>query len=97
CAGAACLAASPWAPPLAGAGVALAAAASALHLDYHRLLARRGGIRLVLAGIPLHLLHLLCAGAGFALGAARALRPGARGGARLEPRDRPELRDPEVV
>ncbi|HUP20817.1 MAG TPA: glycosyltransferase family A protein [Gemmatimonadota bacterium] len=97
CAGAACLAASPWAPPLAGAGVALAAGASALHLDFHRLLARRGGIRLVLAGVPLHLLHLLCAGAGFALGAARALRRPRRGDARFEHRERPELGGPEVV
>lgn len=97
CAGAGCMAASPWAPPLAAAGVALTATATLLHLDFHRLLARRGGARLVLAGVPLHLLHLLCAGAGFALGALRALRPGPRDRGRFGSGEGRELGGPGVV
>ncbi|MBW3660464.1 MAG: glycosyltransferase [Gemmatimonadetes bacterium] len=65
------LAAAPWRPRLAGPGLALAGTMVALDLELFRLLRRRGGAGLALAGVPLHALHHLCAGLGFALGFAR--------------------------
>lgn len=70
----ACLAVSPWRPGLLLVAVVLAASTVALEFDLFRLLRRRGGVGLALAGVPLHALHHLAAAAGFAIGAARHVR-----------------------
>jgi len=60
------------------AASAAAVAMMALNVDFYRLLRRQGGMRLMLVGVPLHLLHHLCAAlsvpAGAALWAARGGR-----------------------
>lgn len=68
---------------------ACAASLAGLNLGFYGLLARRGGLRLAAAGIPLHWLHLLCCLAGLALGAgqhfARRFGPSAAMDEEVEP------------
>lgn len=70
----ACLVAAPRWPRLAPLGLGLTATMVAVDLDLFRLLRQRGGLGLALAAIPLHGLHHLSAGVGFAVGAVRHLR-----------------------
>jgi hypothetical protein len=65
-------------PPLAAAAGGGLVALVLLNLPFYRFLARRGGLPLALAGIPLHWLYFLTAGTGFALGLLLHLRDRAR-------------------
>jgi hypothetical protein len=68
------LAAAPWWPGFLALAALFLIAVVTFNLPFYRFLARRGGVAFALLSIPLHLLHFLAAGAGFALGTARYLR-----------------------
>lgn len=60
--------------------VAALLAMASLNRDFYALLARRGGPRLLVAGVGLHVLHLLTAAASVPIAAALHLRERAHGG-----------------
>lgn len=66
--------ASPLRPALLAGAALLAIGHVGLNARFHRFLLDRGGPRLAIAAVPLHVVHHLCAGIGFGIGLARRLR-----------------------
>ena len=79
---AAALAALHFAPrPAVGVAGAAASFLIAAHAGFYRLLLRRGGVRLLAAGIPLHWLHFLYSSGAYAWATLRPAARGSRGAA----------------
>ena len=69
---------SAFGPAWGGPAAACAVAFVALNRGFFAFLFRRGGPRLALVGLPLHLVHYLAGGLGFAIGLASIWYPPAR-------------------